>query len=97
MTQEGYYIFGIAESYLGFSMAIILDCLHMVGIIFSINHLLSIVRPKLGPKLFSCSTKSSCLTAASLFLITSTPLLYSSSLKGYGFEASPSVAGSTYA
>ena len=30
------------QSISGFSMAIILDCLHMVGMLFSIKHLLSI-------------------------------------------------------
>ena len=45
MTQEGYgrKLFGIAESFPGFSMAIILDCSYSVGILFSMKQLFSVV------------------------------------------------------
>ena len=44
-----------------YRMAIILNCLHSVGILFSMKHLFSIVSRHLGPlgpRLFSCSTKN---------------------------------------
>ena len=68
----------------------------MVGILFSMNHLLSIVSSHmwaLGPRCFSCSTITSCVPAALSFISTDSPFLYSSYLKGYIMEASPSVAG----
>ena len=77
-------------------MAIILDCLHMVGILFSMKHMFSIVSSHLcalGPRCFSCSTSMSSLPADLLFFSAATPLLYSPSLKGQTFEVSPSVAG----
>ena len=46
----------IAESFPGFSMAIIFDCLHILGILFSMKHVLSIVCNHLcalGPRFFS--------------------------------------------
>ena len=80
----------IAESFPGFSMAIILDCLHSVGILFSMKHLFSIVSSHLwdlGPRFFSCSTRTSSLSEALLFFFSiTTPFLYSSSLKGYIIE-----------
>ena len=51
-------------------MAIILDCLHSVGILFSMNHLFSIVSSNLwalGPRFFSCSTRTSSLPEVLLF------------------------------
>ena len=81
MTQEGYWS--------GFSMAIILDCLHSVGILFSMKHLCSIASSHLcalGPRLFSCSTRTSSLSEALLLFSIATPFLYSSSLKGYTIE-----------
>ena len=51
-------------------MAIILDCLHSVGILFYMKHLFSIVRSHLWdlvPILFSCSTSISSLPEALLF------------------------------
>ena len=78
-------------------MAIILDCLHMVGILFSMKHILSIVSSHLwalGPgdlvvpavwhlcRQLYCSLKQAAI-----------PLLYSHSLKGLTFEVSPTVAG----
>ena len=72
-------------------MAIILDCFHGVGILFSMKHLFSIVSSHmwdLGPSFFSCSTGTSSLPEALLFFSNATPFLYSSSLKG-----SPSVVG----
>ena len=77
-------------------MAMILDCLHSVGILFSMKHLFNIVSSHmgaLGPRFFSCSTRTSSLPEALLFFSIATPFLYSSSLKGYTIEYSPSVAG----
>ena len=77
-------------------MAMILDGLHSVGILFSMKHLFSIVRSHLWalePNLFSCSTKTSSIPAVLLVFSIATPFLYSSSLKGYTIESSPSVAG----
>ena len=52
----GLWFFGIAESFPGFSMAIIFDCLHILGILFSMKHVLSIVCNHLcalGPRFFN--------------------------------------------
>ena len=71
-------------------------CLHSVGIVFSMKHLFSIVCSHLwdlGPRFFSYSTRTSFLPEALLFFSISTRFLYSSSLKGYTIESSPSVAG----
>ena len=79
------------ESFPGFRMAILWDCLHMVGILLSMKHLLSIASSHLlalGPIFFSCSIKTSSRTTVYLSLII--PLL--SLLKGYTM-VSPSVAG----
>ena len=41
----------------GFSMALSIDCLHKLGTLFSVKHLLSITSSqlcKVGPRLFSC-------------------------------------------
>ena len=88
MTQEGYWSVALWNC--------LHQSLHMVGILFSMKHLLSIASSHLwalGPGLFSCSTKTSSLPAALLFFSNATPLLYSSSLKGYTKEVYPSVAG----
>ena len=72
----------IAESFPGFSMAIIFHCLHILGILFSMKHMLSIVCNHLyalGPRFFSCSTRMSSMPAALLFLRAAIPFLYSSS------------------
>ena len=62
--------------------------LHSVGILFSMKHLFSIFSSHLwalGPILFSCSTKTSSLPEALLFLSIATAFLHSS-LKGYTIE-----------
>ena len=67
-----------------------------IGILFSMNHLFSIVSSHLwalGPRLFSCSTRTSSLPEALLFFSIATPFMYSSSLKRYTIEYSPSFAG----
>ena len=64
-------------------MAIILDCPHILGILFPVKHLLSIVCNHLltfGP--FSRSTSTPSLPAVLLFFCATLPFLYSSSLKG---------------
>ena len=73
----------VVESFPGFSMAIIFDFLHTLGILFSMTHVLSIVCNHLcalGPRLFSCSTVMPSMPAALLFLSAAIPFLYSSSL-----------------
>ena len=70
-------------------MTIVFDCLHSGGVFFSMKHLFIIVSSHLwalGPRFFSCSTKTSSLQAALLFFSIATPFLYSSSLKGYTLE-----------
>ena len=79
----GLLFFEIAESFPGFSMAVICDCLHILVILFSMKHVLSIVCNQLcalGPMFFSCSTSMSSMPAALLFLSVAIPFLYSSSL-----------------
>ena len=83
--EIGLKFFGIAESFSGLSMAIILDCLHILWILFPV-HTLSIVCNHLlafGPRCFSCSTSPPSLPAALLFFSADIPFLCSSSLKGY--------------
>ena len=61
----------------------------MVGILFSMKHLLIIVCSHMwafGARFFSRSTKTSSIPAALLFFNTFTHLLHSSSLKGYILE-----------
>ena len=73
----------------GFSMAIFLDCLHSVVILFSMKYLFSIVSSRmwdLEPRFFSCFSRTSSLPEAFLFFSIATPFLYSSSLKGYTIE-----------
>ena len=92
-----YSFFGIAESFPGFSMAIIFDCLHILGILFSMKHVLSIVCNHLcalGPRFFSCSTSMSSMPAALLFLSADIPFLYSSSLNADTTDGFPSTVGS---
>ena len=63
----------------GFSMALNIECLHNLGTLFSVKHLLS----KVGPRLFSCFTSTLYMPAAFLFLGAAIPFLYSSSEKVY--------------
>ena len=93
----GLLFFGIAESFPGFSMAIIFDCLHILVILFSMKHVLSIVCNHLcalGPRFFSCSTSMSSMPAALLFLSAAIPFLYSSSLNADTNDGFPSTVGS---
>ena len=78
-------------------MAIIFDCLHILGILFSMKHVLSSVCNHLcalGPRFFSCSTSMSSMPAALLFLSAAIPFLYSSSLNADTNDGSPSTVGS---
>ena len=71
----------------------------MVGILFSMKHVLSIASSNLvalGPIFFSCSTNTYSLPAALLSLVMPLLFLYSSLLKGYTTEGSPSVAGAVH-
>ena len=64
-------------------MAMIFDCLHILGILFSMKHVLGIVcnhLGALGPMFLSCSTSMSSMPADLLFLSAAIPFLYSSSL-----------------
>ena len=76
----------------GFSMALIIDCLHNLGTLFSVKHLLSISGSHLwevGPRLFSCFNSSSSMPAAFRFLSATIPFLYSSAEKWYTSVTSP--------
>ena len=67
-------------------MALNIDCLHNLGILLSVKHLLSISSSqwcKVGPGLFSCFTSTLSMPAAFLFLGAAIPFLYSSSEKVY--------------
>ena len=73
-------------------MAVIFDCLHNLGTLFPMKHLLSISSSHLCEVdhiLFSCSTSTSSMPAACLFLSAAIPFLYSSSEKGYTNVTSP--------
>ena len=75
----------------GFSMA----CLHNLGALFSVMHLLSISSSqlcKVGSRLFSCFTSTLSMPAAFLFLDAAIPFLYSSSEKVYTSVASPAAS-----
>ena len=64
-------------------MAISFDFLHILGILFSMKYVLSIVCNHLcalGPRFFCCSTSMSSMPAVLLFLSSAIPFLYSSSL-----------------
>ena len=80
-------------------MAIILDYLHIMGILFSMNHGLSIVCNHLCalcPRFFSCSTSMSSMPAALLFMSAAIPFLYSSSLNADTNDSLPSTVGSAW-
>ena len=69
-----------------FSMALNIDCLHNLGTLFSVKHLLSISSSqlcKVGPRLFFCFTSTLSMPAAFLFLGADIPFMYSSSEKVY--------------
>ena len=69
-------------------MAMILDCLHTLGILFSVKPVKHVFSIKcnhlcaLGPRCLSCSTSMSSMPAALLFLSVAIPFLYSSSVNG---------------
>ena len=78
-------------------MAIIFDCLHILGIVFSMKHVLSIVCNHwcaLGPRFFSYFTSIPSMHAALLFLSAAIPFLYSSSLNADTNDGFPSTVGS---
>ena len=78
-------------------MAIIFYCLHILGDLVSMKHVLSIVcnhSCALGPGFFSCSTSMSSMPAALLFLSTAIPFLYSSSLNADTNDGFHSTVGS---
>ena len=78
-------------------MAIIFDCLHILGILFSMEHVLNIVYNHLcalGPRFFSCSTRMLSMPAALLFLSAAIPFLCSSLLNAGTNDGFPSTVGS---
>ena len=80
----------------GFSMALNIDCLHNIGTLFSVNHLLSISSSqlcKVGPILFSCFTSTLSMPAAFLLLGAAIPFLYSSSENVYTSVTFPAASG----
>ena len=79
----------------GFSMALNIDCLHNLGTLFFVKHLLNISSSqlcKVGPRLFSCFTSTLSMPAAFLFLGAAIPFLYSSSEKMYTSVTSPAAS-----
>ena len=62
----------------GFTMALNIDYLHILGTLFSVKHLLSISSSqlcKVGPRLFSCFTTTLSMPAAFLLLGAAIPFL----------------------
>ena len=74
-------------------MAIIFDCLHILGILFSMKHVCNDLCA-LGPRFFSCSPSMSSMPAALLFLSAAIHFLYSSSLNADTNDGFPSTVGS---
>ena len=69
----------------GLRMAMILDCHHTLGSLFSVKHVFRIECNHLcalGPICLSCSTSTSAMHAALLFLSVAITFLYSSSVNG---------------
>ena len=67
------------------SMAMLLDCLHTLGILFSVKHVFSIECNHLcalGAGCLSCSTSTSSMHADLLFLSVAINFLYASSVNG---------------
>ena len=63
------FFFGIEVSFPGLSMAMILDCLHTLVIMFLVKHVFSIECNHLcalGPRCVSCSTSTSSMPSALL-------------------------------
>ena len=72
-------------SFPGLSMAMIQDCVHTLGILFSVKHMFSIECNHicaLGPRRLSCSTSMASMHAALLLLSVAILFLYSSSMNG---------------
>ena len=93
----GGILYVVLRSFPGVSMVVIFDCLHILGILFSMKHVLSIVcnhLSALGPRFFSCSTSMSSMPAALLFLSAAIPFLYSSSLNADTNDGFHSTVGS---
>ena len=68
----------------GFSMALNIDCLHNLGTLFSVKHLLSISGSQLCKvvlRYFGYFTSTLSMLAAFLFLGAAIPFMYSSSEK----------------
>ena len=72
-------------SFLGLSVAMLLDCLHTLGILFLVKHMFSIqcnhIVCALGPRYLSCSTSTSSMFVVLLFLSVVIFFLYSSSVE----------------
>ena len=63
----------------GVSMALSIDSLHNLGILFSVKHLLIVSSSqlcKVGPRLFSCFTSTLSMPVAFLFLGATIPFPY---------------------
>ena len=76
MRDIGLQLYGIAETFPGFNMAIIFYCLQSFGILFPVMHLLNIASIHLwdlGHRLFCCSTSTSSMPAALLYLSAAIP------------------------
>ena len=79
----------------GFSMTLNIDCLHNLGTLFSVKHLLNISSSQwciVGPRLFSCFTSTLSMPAAFMLLGAVIPFLYSSSEKVYTSVTSPAAS-----
>ena len=76
-------------------MALNIDCLHNLGTLFSVKHLLSISSSQLckfGSRLFSCFTSTLSMPAAFPFLGGAIPFLYYSSKKVHNSVTSPAAS-----
>ena len=74
----------------------IFDCLHTLGMRFSVKRTFSIECSHLrarGPRFFSCSTNTLSMSAALLFFSVAMPFLYCSSVKGNNSKVSYSLIG----
>ena len=76
-------------------MVLNIDCLHNLGTLFSVKHVLIISSSqvcKVESILFSCFTSTLSMQAAFLFLGAAIPFLYSSSEKVYTIVTSPAAS-----
>ena len=84
------------QSFPGFRIAIFWDCLHMLRILFTMKHLLSIASNHLldlGPIFFSCSIKT--IICSCVFPSNATTFMYSYLLQAYTMEVSLVAVDST--